>query len=459
MAPARDLRVGVTSAALVSEMKAGRVAVPCGVSGITLGGSPLAPAPAACLEPAKVTTSVSAGKPALGLLPASLVTPDVKVLQLDGADLFGGPAVRAGVYPLAAAATPASAAWGRFDPGEVRTIVSAGETCPNRGVSRQAVSLGKGWDWTLAGGTAKYTGTHLDRRFSGPDGKGWPVVDAVRTGNGGAVAALIADAEITVADFECPMTASFSQDDTGTHFAVDPRVAPLLAQHGVDVVTLASNHITDQGPAGLRRTLQLLRANRIKTVGAGMTLAEALAPAVVDVRGVRFAFVGLNEHPGSTRASASTAGVAWLTSSNIQKAVGAARKAGDVVIVMPQWNWPEYHADILPRAKSQAAAFLAAGADDVFGNGAHWAGGLSLGPDARGWHVAVASHGNFLYGQDWSRQTQEGVIVEVTFVGTHLAQVRLHPYVLLDDAQPNLTTPTTDGAFVLNQVWDNSSAR
>ncbi|MEI8332795.1 MAG: hypothetical protein WCH74_02915, partial [Chloroflexota bacterium] len=74
----------------------------------------------------------------------------------------------------------------------------------------------------------------------------------------------------------------------------------------------------------------------------------------------------------------------------------------------------------------------------------------------KGWRVAVTSHGNFLFGQDWSRQTQEGVIYETTFYGTRLVQVRLHPYFVMDSAQPSLTNPTTDGAYVLEQVYEVS---
>jgi hypothetical protein len=80
---------------------------------------------------------------------------------------------------------------------------------------------------------------------------------------------------------------------------------------------------------------------------------------------------------------------------------------------------------------------------------------LTPGPD--GPQLAVSSHGNFLFDQAWSRQTQEGVIYELTFYGPRLAQVRLHPYIILSHGQPNLTDPETDGAFVLDQVFGESS--
>jgi hypothetical protein len=451
-----DLRQAVSSATLRKELAAGRVAVPCGVTALTLDGAPIAVDAATCAEPSTITTAVRAAKPRLGLLPAALVTPRVKVLRVDGADLFGSPSIRALPYPLVATVAAPPAGWLAFDGADVRTLISTGDTCPDRGVSHQTNTLKKGWDWALGGGTATYTGIHMDRRFDGPDGKGWPVVDAVRSGNEGAVKKLISDAEITLNDFECPMTASFHQHDTGTIFSIDPEVAPFLARNGIDVVTLASNHITDQGVGALQETLDLFEENGIKAFGAGMNLADAMKPAVLDVRGVRFAFVGFNEIPGATRAGASVAGVTWLTEANVRKSVAAARKVADVVIVVPQWGWPEYHANFTARQKTQMQLFFDAGADQVIGHGTHWSGPTSITQDDRGFHLVMASHGNFLFGQDWSRQTQEGVILEATFVGSELAQVRLHPYIMLDQAQANLTNPTTDGKFIVNQVWSNS---
>ena len=127
-----------------------------------------------------------------------------------------------------------------------------------------------------------------------------------------------------------------------------------------------------------------------------------------------------------------------------------------MVIVVPQWAWPEYHAEFTARQKEQMALFWDAGADHVIGHGTHWSSAIAITKGERGSRVVISSHGNFLFGQDWSRQTQEGVLPELTFVGTRLVQVRLHPYIVMDQAQPNLITPTTDGKHVLEQVWSVS---
>ena len=456
VADVRDLRESLTVAQLAKELSAGRVAIPCGLVELALDGSPLAADTAACVKPGAITKAVRERKPRLGLLPAALVTPRVKVLRVGDADLFGAPRFRSKPYPVTATVANLPAAWAGFDTADVRTIISTGETCPDRGVSYWANTKKKGWDWVLDGGTARYTGIGIDRRFDGPDGNGWPVVKAVRSGNVGAVRTLISDAELTLGDFECPMTSDFVQHDTGTVFSIDPKVAPLLARAGIDVVTLASNHITDQGIDALRETMDLLDDAGVRRFGAGMNLAQARRPAVIDVRGIRFGFVGFNEIPGSAKAGSGTPGVAWLTEANVRASIAAARKVADVVIVVPQWAWPEYHAEFTARQKEQMALFWDAGADHVIGHGTHWSSAIAITQGDRGSRVVISSHGNFLFGQDWSRQTQEGVLPELTFVGTKLVQVRLHPYIVMDQAQPNLVTPTTDGKHVLEQVWSVS---
>jgi poly-gamma-glutamate capsule biosynthesis protein CapA/YwtB (metallophosphatase superfamily) len=456
VADVRDLRESLTMAQLAKELAAGRVAVPCGLDELVLDGNPIAADAGTCVKAGAITNAVRARKPRLGLLPAALVTPRVKVLRVGDADLFGAPRFRSKPYPVVATVANLPTAWVGFDIADVRTIISTGETCPDRGVSYWANTKKKGWDWVLDGGTARYTGIGIDRRFDGPDGNGWPVVKAVRSGDAGAVRTLISDAELTLGDFECPMTSDFVQHDTGTVFSIDPKVAPLLARSGIDVVTLASNHITDQGVDALQETMDLLDDAGVRRFGAGMNLAEARKPAVIDVRGVRFAFVGFNEIPGSAKAGSGTPGVAWLTEANVRASISAARNVADVVIVVPQWAWPEYHAEFTARQKEQMALFWDAGADHVIGHGTHWSSAIAITKGERGSRVVISSHGNFLFGQDWSRQTQEGVLPELTFVGTRLVQVRLHPYIVMDQAQPNLITPTTDGKHVLEQVWSVS---
>jgi hypothetical protein len=64
--------------------------------------------------------------------------------------------------------------------------------------------------------------------------------------------------------------------------------------------------------------------------------------------------------------------------------------------------------------------------------------------------------GDFIFDLARSEQTDEGLIVELTFVGHRVAQIDIHPTIELDRSQPNLLDPARDGRVVLNRVRDAS---
>jgi poly-gamma-glutamate capsule biosynthesis protein CapA/YwtB (metallophosphatase superfamily) len=289
-------------------------------------------------------------------------------------------------------------------------------------------------------------------------GNGFNIVDAVRTGNDGAVAALVSGADVTLDDFECPVVDNFTVND-GVVFSIDPAVLPRLRDtYGVDVATLAANHLFDRGTPGFLETLEQFEAAGIPTTGAGPNLDAALEPAVIDVRGMRFAFVAFNEIPGSLEAGEAQPGVAWLRDANVREAVSRARESADLVFCVPQWwGGAEYHAQFLGDMRRQQDVFFEAGCDHVVGHGTHWSGPIEVTQADDGAHrVTMVSHGNFLFGQEWSQQTQEGVLLELAFHDTELVQARMHPYIMLDQAQTNLTDPETDGTWVLNRIYEAS---
>ena len=88
----------------------------------------------------------------------------------------------------------------------------------------------------------------------------------------------------------------------------------------------------------------------------------------------------------------------------------------------------------------------------VIGNHAHWVGAMEI---YRG-HPIWYALGNFVFDQTWSEPTMEGMLLELTFRGSTLVQVRLHPTIILDGAQPNFLDPAGDGRVVLGQLYDAS---
>jgi Bacterial capsule synthesis protein PGA_cap len=466
-----NLKANVTLDDLATLASDGSLVVPCG---IRVNQPPLGPT-ASCIAADKVAAAIQGDQQLIALLPAGLVEPATKVLPiagdgpfgLFGPDLFGDPTARALPYPIIgsaddpAAIDPASVT---YDPSQVWTMTSIGSLCADRGGARQAVTLGKGWDWVFDGGTAMYKGGPIPNPNPPPGIDQHPIVRPVQTGNDGVTAELISRADVTLADHKCPIvpTKSFSPccrtsyPSLSVPAAVLPRWQDFL---GVDVAFLAADHQSDRGVSGIRSTLNLLDQYGIPHSGLGLNLDQALAPAYVEVAGLKVAFVSWDSVPGPTHADATTPGVAWLNKSNVNAAVALAREGGaDLIVCDPQWWGPdEYRPDLSPSETKAVGWMDAAGCDQILAGGLHVSGGMVLRQAADGVSMVDTGPGNFQYGQDFWQQTQEGVVIEQTFVGTRLVNVRLHPYVMIDAARAALLDPEGDGHYVLQRIYKNSS--
>ena len=404
-----------------------------------------------CLATAEIVPHLEANPTDLAFLPWGMVTAEIKVLPVDGADLFGSAEARSKPYPYHATVS-GDFGWEPYDVGRIRTMISPGNMCHDRGPAHAALVLGRGWDWVFGGGTAVYNGFNAEGGIN--------TVNVVPTGNEGAMGELLRGGDVTIAEIECPFVNDFTVNN-GTVFSLDPATIPLIRDtYGADVVIFAANHPFDQGVEGFLESLEHFRANGLPYTGAGANLDEALEPATFEVNGLTFGFVGHDEIPGPIPAGPDSPGVAWLQDDHVFESVRRAREVADVVICVPQWwGGAEYHYDWRGDMRRQQEVYFEAGCDHILGQGTHYAGPIDLDTDADGnAQLTVVSSGNFLFGQGWSQDTQEGVVFELTFLDAELVQARMHPYVFIDQAQTNLTNPEGDGSYVLGRIFEHSAA-
>ncbi len=401
------------------------------------------------LSPAAVIAAVEGHSNVLGLVQPESVRPAIRALGIDGRTLFGDGRVRTiadWALTIRAPRTVGGTATVDFDPAATWTLVAAGDVMNDRAVYRQAVLLHHGPDFPWQGGTAR-----IVRRSCCI--AGLTTVVAARTGNAGAVAALFRDADLALVNHEGPTPDAFTYHPTGLTFSFDPALEAGIRWAGVDVVSLANNHIRNAGSQGVIQTLANVRAAGLEPVGAGPTITAANKPVVSTIDGVKVAILAFDAiNLAGNAASATRPGAAPLDLARARADIHAARAAGaQVVIVVPHWG-VEYSSTATALQRSDAAALVAAGADVILGSHPHWAGAL----EAIGNSVVVYSMGDFIFDLPRSEQTDEGLVVELTFSGSHLAQVDIHPTIELDRSQPNLLDPT-DGQVILDRVRAASS--
>ena len=231
-----------------------------------------------------------------------------------------------------------------------------------------------------------------------------------------------------------------------------------LSYAGFDVLTVATNHAKDCGvergcrDEALLDTVANLRQAGIAPVGAGRTLTEALAPAILTVDGVRFAFLGFAGVSSDLWAGAALAGTAPFTKEVYLESVRQAREQAEVVVVLPHWG-AEYFPEITWEQYYAAENLIEAGATLVVGNHPHRVQGREVFPNGA---TVVYALGNFVFDQDWSDQTQyvaEGALLMATFQGARLQQTELIPIRIYDNFQPRLAS-VEEGREILRQAAD-----
>lgn len=173
----------------------------------------------------------------------------------------------------------------------------------------------------------------------------------------------------------------------GIHYRMNPAHVGLLTAARIDACALANNHVLDWGVDGLLQTLDTLRAAGIASAGAGATLAQAQAPAVLPLddqagsaRLLLFAWAtpssGVMRGWEATDKRAGVAVLARLDEADAQTvatAVQAHRRAGDRVVVSLHWgdNWVD---DVPAEHRRFAHRLIGLGlADLVHGHSSHHA--------------------------------------------------------------------------------------
>jgi poly-gamma-glutamate synthesis protein (capsule biosynthesis protein) len=229
-------------------------------------------------------------------------------------------------------------------------------------------------------------------------------------------------ADLFVVNLECPFTTSTDKLPKNFNFQARPELVGTLLAGGVDVVSLANNHMMDYGPQGLVDTLMTLEQARIPHFGAGRNLAEARKPAIVTVHGVRFAFLGYfflgdrNIEPPQVYATETTPGVAGhfndvvAMEKMLREDILAAKQQADVVLPFFHWGIEGTYVPA-PYQVQLAHAAIDAGAAGVLGSHPHVLQAMELYQGA----PVLYSLGNFVFGGNWNPKDKRSALFKARF--------------------------------------------
>lgn len=140
---------------------------------------------------------------------------------------------------------------------------------------------------------------------------------------------------------------------------------------GVDMLSIANNHILDQDERGLMQAIQNMESYTMPYVGAYKSIEDRRMPRIVELKGVRIGILaytyGTN---GLTLPSSKQELVAYFQKERVQQEVTSLKDQCDIVIVSLHWG-NEY--ELTPSEVQQEWAKLVAssGADIIFGHHPH----------------------------------------------------------------------------------------
>ena len=248
------------------------------------------------------------------------------------------------------------------------------------------------------------------RRFITEHGPGYPFE---------GVLPILKRAPIVLGNLEGPFTRHSRQASRRNYtYRVKPKLAQSLKQAGINVVSLANNHLLDCGRQGVLDTVEALTNAGVAPLGAGASQREARTPFIGEVGDMR---VGLLEYYWNQRCAAtpSLPGGAMDSPGTLEADIRGLRERVRRIVVTFHWGMP-YEREPLPQDREKAHFAVECGADVVVGHHPHVVQPFEV---YRG-RLICYSIGNFAFGSGNSRA--EGVIVGIRFEDRRTA-VEIYP--------------------------------
>ncbi len=250
-------------------------------------------------------------------------------------------------------------------------------------------------------------------------------------------------ADIAVGNLETPITTHEQASTALYQYKSSPLALPALAEAGIKLVNLANNHVMDYGIQGLTDTLTALDQSGILHVGAGKDAQDAFQKVVIDMQGLRVAFLGFTHvvNDQFAKAGLNKPGVAdtYNYVIPVQK-IEDAKKEADLVIVLVHWG-KEREDKPIAKQIELAHRFVDAGADLIVGSHPHVVQSFE---QYKGKWIAY-SLGNFIFTTNEFPLTWESVILQASCLKEG-CDLQLVP-ILTKSAKPQVMTPFLSKRF------------
>jgi poly-gamma-glutamate synthesis protein (capsule biosynthesis protein) len=254
--------------------------------------------------------------------------------------------------------------------------------------------------------------------------------------------------------------------DTEFSHSTEPKVLNVLSALSINLAALSNNHSFDLGTGGIQSTIAAVDARRIVHAGTGRTLAEASGPAFLTAHGQTVALVAMAsgkireggaagpDHPGVFEIRRDGSGVFNADDEALACAqVKAAAARADIVVAYHHNHWWDEDWTKPPQwLEAFNRRLVDAGAGIVAGHGSPMLHGIEI------YHRCPIFYnlGSLIFHTRtkigyYPPQVWDSALVELTYDGKQLREVRLVPVALNEEGESPATHFETRGRPMIAQ--------
>lgn len=229
--------------------------------------------------------------------------------------------------------------------------------------------------------------------------------------------------DLVIGNLECPATNKRLPPEKEIDFACNPLVLTTLKKLGFSALSQANNHSLDQGREGAEESRKNIAKAGMAVFGDQVT---------DDARSSHISFIRRGQGVHLLGFNTSDNPLVW---NEVEATINQIRSenSSQKIIVFMHWG-NEYQAKPSQQQIETAHRFIDRGVDAVIGAHPHWVQSIEVYKNK----PIAYSLGNFIFDQDWSKETQLGLTAGLVFTEK---QTELHLFpIKIDQSRPQLLT-------------------
>ena len=214
-------------------------------------------------------------------------------------------------------------------------------------------------------------------------------------------------------------------------FRAPPKMMEGLLLADFDVVSIANNHSFDWTVDALVDTEERLKKEGIVPVGGGL---DAYSPQIIEINDQSIAFIAHTAvgAPGWA-ATETTPGVAWYNRERLKESIKEVEKEVNLIVFSIHYG-VEYQPKPNQNQIDISKNAIDMGVDLVIGHHPH----VIQPVEEYGGGIIAYSLGNFIFDQSFSRETMEGLLLEVDVKDGEVLNYKERVIPLNENFQPHL---------------------